>query len=171
MRTIETNIYTFEELSESAKKLVIENLIDINTDYNWWKCTYEDAENIGLKLTSFRLDRNRDATGEFMLFPLEVAQNIINEHGESCDTHKLAQAFLAKHSPIYSDYLDENSENYESSELEEELQQIEEEFEKDLIEEYSIILQKEYEYLTSEESIIETIEANEYEFTENGELA
>jgi predicted transcriptional regulator len=32
------------------------------------------------------------------------------------------------------------------------------------------MLQKEYEYLTSEEAIIETIEANEYEFTEKGEM-
>ena len=31
-------------------------------------------------------------------------------------------------------------------------------------------LQEEYEYLTSEEAIIETIEANEYEFTEEGEI-
>ena len=30
--------------------------------------------------------------------------------------------------------------------------------------------EKEYEYLTSEEAIQETIEANEYEFTEDGEL-
>ena len=31
-------------------------------------------------------------------------------------------------------------------------------------------LQKEYEYLTSEEAIIESIEANDYEFTEEGEI-
>jgi hypothetical protein len=31
-------------------------------------------------------------------------------------------------------------------------------------------LETEYDYLTSEEAIIETIEANEYEFTEDGEL-
>jgi len=32
------------------------------------------------------------------------------------------------------------------------------------------MLQKEYEYQMSDEAIIETIEANEYEFTENGKL-
>jgi hypothetical protein len=31
-------------------------------------------------------------------------------------------------------------------------------------------LEKEYEYLTSDESIIETIHANEYEFTEDGKI-
>lgn len=31
-----------------------------------------------------------------------------------------------------------------------------------------IILQKEYDYLTSREAIVETIQANEYEFNEHG---
>jgi hypothetical protein len=43
-------------------------------------------------------------------------------------------------------------------------------FLRSLLEDYRIMLQKEYEYLTSEETIIETIEANEYEFTEKGEM-
>ena len=33
------------------------------------------------------------------------------------------------------------------------------------------LLEKEYEYLTSREAIIETIEANDYEFDENGNIA
>jgi hypothetical protein len=45
------------------------------------------------------------------------------------------------------------------------------EFLKSLLEDYRIILSKEYDYLTSRESIIETIEANEYEFDENGNIA
>jgi hypothetical protein len=32
------------------------------------------------------------------------------------------------------------------------------------------MLRQEYEYLTSEGAIIETIEANEYEFTEEGRM-
>jgi len=88
MRIKETKLYHFDELSEEAKQKAIEGLSDINTDYEWWESTYEDAENIGLKLTSFGLDR----------------------------------------------------------------------------------MQKDYEHLTSSEAIIETIQANEYEFTENGKL-
>jgi hypothetical protein len=38
------------------------------------------------------------------------------------------------------------------------------------LEDYSIILQKECDYLSSEESIIETIEANDYEFDIDGNL-
>ena len=33
------------------------------------------------------------------------------------------------------------------------------------------MLRNEYEYLTSEEAVIESIRANEYEFTEDGKLA
>jgi hypothetical protein len=40
----------------------------------------------------------------------------------------------------------------------------------DLLEDYRIILSKEYNYQTSEETIKETIEANDYEFTAEGKL-
>ena len=43
-------------------------------------------------------------------------------------------------------------------------------FKKDLQAEYASILQREYEYLTSEEAIRNTIEANEYEFDIDGKL-
>ncbi len=52
----------------------------------------------------------------------------------------------------------------------EELENDEDEFLKELLEDYRIILQKEYEYQTSEEAIIGTIEANEYEFTQDGKM-
>jgi hypothetical protein len=67
--------------------------------------------------------------------------------------------------PAFNKYME--TEGYE---LEQELIRMESEFEESLIEDYSILLQKEYDYQTSEEAIIETIEANDYEFTEEGEL-
>jgi hypothetical protein len=60
------------------------------------------------------------------------------------------------------------SDKYESQEAEDDLSDIEDNFLDSLLEDYSIMLQKEYEHLQSEESIIETIVANEYEFTEEG---
>lgn len=169
MRTIRIKLYKFSELSESAKQKAIENLSDINVDYNWWTSTYEDAKNIGLKITSFDLDRNRNAKGEFSLSAAEVAQNIISNHGEMCETYKTAEKFLEEWQPIFNEYMDEQSKKYESSEAEDELQDIEDDFLKSLLEDYSIILQNECEYLQSEDAIIETIEANEYEFTITGE--
>ena len=45
------------------------------------------------------------------------------------------------------------------------------EFLKALLEEYRIILTKEFEWLTSDECVIDTMRANEYEFNEDGSLA
>ena len=169
MRTIETKAYTFSELSEDAKQKAIESLYDINVDYEWWESIYEDAGRIGLEIDGFGLDRGLHASGGLTLSALEVAQNIINEHGEKCDTYKLAQDFLNEHAPIFSDYMNEESENYESKELEDDMAYLEDEFTKDLLNEYASILQKEYEYLTSDEAISQTIEANGYEFTAGGQ--
>jgi hypothetical protein len=44
------------------------------------------------------------------------------------------------------------------------------EFQRALGKEYLSILRREYEYQTSEEAIIETIEANDYDFTEDGRI-
>jgi len=48
------------------------------------------------------------------------------------------------------------------------LQEMEDDFLNSLIEDYSIILQNESEYLQSDEAIKETILANDYEFTKDG---
>lgn len=170
MKTITINLYEFSELTPQAQQKAIENLSDINVMNDWWASTYEDAKNIGLKITSFDLDRNRHATGEFLLSAAEVAANILKEHGEHCETYKTAEAFLSDYNPVFTDYTDEASENYESREVEGKLQDIESDFLKSLLEDYSIMLQKECDYLQSEEAIKEAIEANEYTFTEDGKL-
>ena len=127
-------------------------------------------ERIGLKITEFDLERNRHCKGQFNLSACEVAQNIFNEHGESCETFKTATKFMEEWQPIFSDYMDEFHKDYESGESEDKMMELEEEFLHDLLEDYSIMLQHEYEYLTSEEAIIETIKANEYEFLETGKF-
>lgn len=171
MRTIAVNIFKFNELNEKAKQNTISNLSDINIDHNWWEFIYEDAENIGLKIMSFDLDRNRHAKGEFILNAPEVAQNILSNHGKECETYKTAESFLEVWQPIFNAYMDEESEKYESSESEDEMQELEDDFFNSLLEDYSIILQNACDYLQSDESIIDTIEANDYEFTEDGEMA
>lgn len=170
MKTKTINIYSFNELSEEAKQKAIEKFYDINVSHDWWELTYEDAKNIGLKINSFDLERNRHAKGEFIYSASEVAANILKEHGENCETYKTAENFLKEWQPIFYDYMNEESENYESSESEEQLLELESNFLESLLEDYSIMLQNECEYLTSEEAIIEAIEGNEYEFTEDGTI-
>lgn len=170
MRIIETKVYPFAELSDEAKQKALESLAYINVEHDWWDLTYEDAKTIGLKITGFNLDQNRYAKGEFLLSACEVAQNILSNHGEDCETYKTAEKFMDEWQPVFASYMDETSEHFESSESEGKMIDLEDEFLNSLLEDYSIMLQKESEYLQSSEAIIESIEANEYEFTEDGKL-
>jgi len=170
MKTIKVKVYSINELSETAKNRALSDLSDINTFYDWYLCTYEDAENIGLKISGFKLDRGEDITGEFILSANEVAENIFKDHGEKCETYQTALNFIKEWQPVYNEYMNEDSEKYESIESEEELIYIESEFLKDLLNDYLKILQKEWEYLTSEEALTETINVNEYTFLECGKM-
>lgn len=152
-------LYNFDELPDDIKKKAIEKLYDINVDHDWWDSTYDDAKTIGLKITGFDTGRRNDITGKLIFPALDVVKNIIKEHGETCDTYKLAMKYLG--------VLQTHHDNEDEYQIEE----TSAEFEQSLKEEYLSILRKEMEYLQSEDAIKETIEANEYEFDEHGNLA
>jgi len=177
MRTIETVVYKFDELSDEAKQKAIENLYALNVDHEWWDGTYEDAENIGLKITAFDLGRASYVKGSFTQSALDVAKRIIEEHGEHCGTYQTAKNYLAEYHRLVVDQCQEDADRlYSEFAIEIDLswdidtEDIDNEFLRSLCEDYRIILQNEYEYLISEEAIIETITANEYEFTAEGEM-
>jgi hypothetical protein len=173
MQTKTYNVYKFEELSDKAKEKAIDNLRDINVDYKWWDSIYEDAANIGLRITSFDLAPLRYATGEFMTLGQgeQCAGLIMKEHGEMCDTYKLAAAYIAELEKVnakYPNHGDADHEDYEAHH--EETGLLEDKFLSDLLEDYSLTLQKEYEYLQEDSAVIETILANAYDFTEDGKI-
>lgn len=160
-------VYTLDEVKQAA----IEKNWDINVDYEWWDGVYMDAETIGLKITGFDLDRNRYAKGNFMESARETAEAILKEHGTICDTYKLAGSFLSDRDKLIDEApKDKDGEFEDEYELDGQLDDLEYEFRKELLEEYSIMLQREYEYRTSEEAILETLIANEYEFYEDGTI-
>ena len=184
-RTIEIQAYKFDELSETAKQKVLEKFYDFNVNLDWWDYVYDDAKNVGLKITSFDLDRNKNCEGELYWNADAVAQKITEEHGDTCETYKTAMAFLLELEAMeerartaYDDYKaattieDERDysdfDGFYEYKFEEERDDLFEQFEKDIFSDYANMLQNEYEYLTSEAAIIESIEANEYEFDENG---
>jgi len=101
MKTIEIKLYKFSELSKEAKQKAITELCDINVNYDWRESSYEDAKNIGLKITGFDLDREGYCNGEFLLSANEVCQNIFNEHGEMCETYKTAESFMEEWQPVF----------------------------------------------------------------------
>lgn len=155
MKILQIKVYEFSELSEDAKEKAREWFREGYSFETWWEGVYEDAANIGIKITSFNLDRNRHAEGIFTENAETVASAIIENHGKDCETYKTAKAF-------------QYAITVHSSNMEEVIEDAEEEFLKSLLEDYSIILQHEYEYLLSNESVDENIQANEYTFTETG---
>lgn len=167
MKTIEIKLYSFDELSDEAKQKAIEKLSDINVDYDWGDCTYEDAANIGLKITSFDLERGSYVNGVFTIPAVEVAAKIVQEHGETCETHKTALQFGIDYAKLKEKYKITDEDDWEEIC---EIEALEEAFLSDLCEHYLKILRDEYEYVTSAEAIIETIKANEYDFLESGKL-
>jgi hypothetical protein len=173
MQTKTYTVYKFDELDEKTQQKAIDKLRDINVDHDWWDSTFEDAANIGLRITSFDLDRNRHAEGEFMVLGggEHCASLIMAEHGEMTDTYKTAQQYLKDLAEINAKYPHREDSEHEDYETHmEEAGLLEEDFLRSLLEDYSVMLQSEYEYLCSDEAVRETIEANDYDFTSDGEL-
>jgi predicted hydrolase (HD superfamily) len=50
------------------------------------------------------------------------------------------------------------------------LDDLDEEFLKSILEDYSMSLQREYEYINSKENLLEVIDCNDYTFNVNGQL-
>lgn len=169
MKTITINLYTFDELSDKAKEKARSWWHECGLDYEWWDSVYYDAATIGLKITEFGLDRNRHANGSFTKSATEVADLILKNHSDKSDTYTLAETFLCDRDEVFeSAEKNENGDYKYESALDDKLDELESEFERALLEEYSIMLQKEYEYLLSDENVDVCLRINEYTFEENG---
>ena len=153
-----TLVYQFDELDETAKERAREWYRAGALDYEWWESVYEDAAQVGLKITGFDLGRRQSIDGELTMSAMESVSNIITTHGEDCDTHKLASRY-------YPQLLAQDIED------EDKAQQLEEEYARELKEVYWHMLNEEMEYQLSNECVDESILANEYEFLENGQRA
>lgn len=173
METRGYKVYKYHELTDDQKQLVLNNYGDINVDFEWYDCTYEDAKTIGVNIDQFDLERNT-ILGYFISDAEDTAEKIVANHGSMCETFLTAVEYkknrgllVVKHSEgIDTDRVDEDNEY----EFDQECNELDAEFLKSLSEDYRIILQKEYDYLTTEEAIIATIDANEYDFTEDGKI-
>lgn len=159
MKTIGIKLYQFNELSEEAKENALNNLRYINVESEWWyECSIETFSEFGIVVKSFHLER-REIELDFKKDITDICQKFAyewkdNEIGETCKAYlKSVDAQLC---------LDASDQDM--------LEDMEGVFIKDL--EYAILnwFNDEYDYQTSEEAIIETIEANEYDFTENGKI-
>jgi hypothetical protein len=174
MKTIEIQLFKFNELSDKAKEKALMEYYDWNVNFDWWDSVYYDAKNVGITINGFDIDRGNYCEIEFKYDATDICHKIIMEHGENCEIHKIATKFLSDYDELVKKYSDgvktnivteDNYEDFDNEDIE-----LVSELHRELSEEYLSILRKEYEYLTSEEAIIEALEANEIEFTIDGEI-
>lgn len=169
MRTIETTAYTFDELSDKAKGKALDyfrQTIDYEFEY---ECLQNDAKSVGLSLEGW--DYGRYAKVSFIDSPADVATSILKDHGETCGTVASAKAFFSEYDNGLREVLpvddEDAADTYQESEHYDEACS---EFLRALSEDYRILMDNSADYASSDEAIIELIECNEYEFTEDGKL-
>lgn len=171
MRQETINIYTFDELSNEAKQKAIANNQDINTDYKWFDCIYCEADEIGLKISSFDI-YYKDIQGELEIDSIYTAEKIISNFGENSELYECAKNFIYDWETLvkkYSDGIntDKVSEGNEEA-FDEEADKLERLFKKNILKQFLNFLTQDYEYLISDEAITETLIVNEYEFYGDG---
>ena len=174
MKTVTITLYKFDELPAEAQEKAISRYCNFNVDYEWWDSLYDDAWDINLKITEFDLDRKYDIKGSLMYDALDTVDLIRSNHGSNTDTYQLADQYLADYNKILDKYCDTRDINDipadRYDDFEDELEPYNEQFEEDLLDCYWRMLIDEYEYQTSEEQIKESLIANEYDFTIDGEI-
>lgn len=156
MKTKQIKTFSFEELTESAKDRALNQFRYVNVEYfEWYHNVYYDAERIGIKITGFDIDRGSYCTGKFLSthWSIDVANKIMEEHGKDCETYKIAEKFL---------------QDYHNLSEEDEVTELDDEFLKNILEEYLTMLKNEFEYHTSDDAISEWIIGNDIVFDESG---
>lgn len=169
MRQVTKTVYTFNELTEKAQEKALKELWDINVELDWYDFIYEETESLGFKILAFDVYTNTIET-KWIESYRHVAENIIAVHGRTCKTYVDAKQFLDKYIPLCDKFNKMSGDEDNYYDIEENLEEMCKDFERSIEHDYWYMLSKEYEYLTSEEAIKETIEDNEYEFDENGNL-
>ncbi len=159
MRTIETKVYTYDELSEVAQERARDwyaGLIEIS---EWTECLYEEAKELGFKIVEFDIDRGNHIKIKILTTVGQVIEQILANHGEACDTYQLA----LKTKAVIDKLTDEDYSDNDK------IDDISYDFKHALGEEYLSLLRAEYEYVFSDAVVAESLVANEYEFDECGE--
>lgn len=190
-------VYTFDELSDEAKRTVLEKHYDINVNYDGWHNSIiddwqEQLENNGLadvdiQYSGFWAQGDgasftatiKDLPKFLKLHKLGNKYRLLANNADTVDASlERINNHYSHERTVRSDVNTYYAENHlshkqaikleaQANEFEEWLDEWQEKTAKTIYKQ----LQEDYDYLTSEEAIIETIRANEYEFYENGIMA
>jgi hypothetical protein len=178
------HLYKFAELSDEAKERAIDANRFVNVDdVEWWEGVYDMAKEIGLNIRSFELDRCSYVNGDFDFGIFETIKAIKENFGKESQLLATAAKWRDTVFKAFVEYkfgLDIRSEEYEDYKTEDFLadflatdraEELEDEFRKEIKEDFRITLSKEYDYLTSDECITELLEDDYKLFLEDGKNA
>lgn len=192
MRQEQINVYKFDELSEEGKETAMERFREL--DYEWYENVYYDTKEIG-KILGIDIENiyfsHMYCQGSGACFEGEYSykkgalkdlkayapqDEELHQIGKDLQEAQRKYFYLltakVKHSGHY--YHENCTEIEVSSPKRDYYDYVQdsgiEEALRDFMKWIMKILYTEYEYLTSDEAIIETIQANEYEFDVDGNL-
>lgn len=197
MRTIQVELYKFNELSQEAQDKAVESEQSINVYDDWHDFIYEKHKRIATEAGFGVEDQYHSgfwSQGDGAMFTYnDLDPKLLKEAVDKLEISEqekelLSTAYLSGHGKHSGHYYHENSADHylnlevDGSEESDKLQSL-------IDEHYSAVehyitklyrslcldlyedLKSTYEYLTSREAIIEGIEANDLEFYESGKLA
>lgn len=193
IKTIEKEVYSFEDLktNEELKEKVLQKYYDINVDYDWYDFIYEDAKTIG-DIMGIKIDNiyfsgfssqgdgacfdgyysyKKNSVKELIAYaPLDKELlRIATGLKDIQKKHFYNLSATIKHSGHYYNsgcteinVQTDKTDYYDCYELEDLL--------RSFMDWIYTQLDKNYEFYTSEEAILETLEVNEYEFDSKGNI-
>jgi len=185
-------VYSFKELSEDVQEEVIDEFIGINIDFDWWDwivtefCQKADELGFEVKPEEVCFDLGRNSHFGVYRKGIQFKTDILKGYTVYCGI----EAGVNKIGYFFSDFpirswdtteirldIDEvwkgekevkpNTKEWEK--VEDRLRKKYAEF-LELCKKYYGILKDNREYLTSDEAIKDTLEANDYKFLENGRV-
>ena len=163
MKTIEIKVYKFDELDKQTREKVIEYYRYINVeDTFWYDWIKEDFIRLGLEIQEFDLGR-RNYIKIYIDNFKDTSESILQEFGDSVGVKQTAKNYLDEYEKILSNFK-------EDEDIERELEILDEKYEKEYSEDILSYIRLNYDWETSDEAIYQTIEANDYNFTWNGEI-
>lgn len=175
-------VYKFSELLEEAQEKAIESHYDCNVDYDWYNMTTSDdfpvkLSEIGLSGNKFYFSLDRDNylyCDNLAIDNIEKILKAIKVDLRSKEAKSILENGLSLNKTYYAGGIARNTidlgygviDTAKSIDIERALRELLQ----NTLEEFRSILSKEYDYLTSREAIIDTIESNDWTFTENGKM-
>lgn len=196
MRTIEQTLYKFDELNDSAKEKAIEKYRHINVDTDhWWEFVYENfiedtklfnvtkiyfsgfwsqGDGAMFEYNSISDDLRVDFINSLNLSPMRKKWLLNNTCVSANGKH--SSRYYHERSCTHNIYFQvDNGDIHWSHNLYQLIESFRDDFEEYVIDKYVDLcrdlyksLEKEYEFLTSDDSVIDFIMCNEYEFYEDG---